>query len=153
MISDRGIENYLCNALAYMPGSFARLVFLTSLRDPYTGHYIHEGWSSCASPAEVHKLLHEAHRIAFESVLEMPLSGVARELRKHFESLGKVEPPVASLWLELEPYREMIPQGSPAICRRLFISQLRLGLEILVHDPAWPCLQEPVASPLQPLDQ
>lgn len=153
MISDSGIENYLCNALAYLPSSFAKLMFLTSLRDPYTGHYIHEGWASCSSPTEVHKMLHEAHRIAFESVLEMSLSGIARELRKHFESLGEIEPSVASLWLELEPYREMIPQGSPAICRRLFTSQLRLGLEILVHDPVWPRSQEPVSSRLPPLDQ
>lgn len=153
MIPENTIASYLCNALAYLPSSFAKLVFLTSLRDPYTGRYVHEGWASCSSPDEVHEMLHEAHRIAFQAVLELPLLGMARELRKHFQSLEEAERRAAEVWLELEPYREMIPQGSPEICRRLFISQVRLALELLVHDPEWSCLKEPVSSPLQPPGQ
>lgn len=152
MLWEDQLASYLSHALASLPGPFAKLVFLTSLRDPYTGHYIHEGWASCASSDEVHAMLREAHRIAFESALELSLIATARELRKHFQALGEPdESRVAGLWLELEPYREMIPEGCPAISRKFFTSQLRFGLEVLTRAPHWSHLQEPVSSPLQPL--
>lgn len=152
MLTENGIVKYLTDALASLSSPFAKLVFLTSVRDPYTGHYIHEGWAHCSSPQEVHEMLREAHRIAFESLLELSVVEIARELRRHFESLDQVESSVASLWIDLEPYREMIPQGSPEISRRFFTSQVHLGLELLLCDPEWAPLKEPVASQLQQPD-
>lgn len=143
--------SYLSRALAYVSGPFERLVFLTSLRDHYTGRYIHEGWATCCSTELVHVTVRDAHRAAFDAVLQLPLVAVARDLREHFRSLGEVEElRVACLWLELEPYREMIPEGCPEISRRFFISQLHFALELLTRLPHWPHLEEPNAWPHQP---
>jgi hypothetical protein len=149
MLPEDQLASYLNHALASAPSPFARLVFLTSLRDPYTGRYIHEGWASCSSPDEIHAMLRQAHRIAFESVLGLSLISISRELRRHFQALGEVESCVADFWLELEPYREMIPQGCPEISRKLFTLQVRFALKILTHAPHWSHLTEPTSSLLQ----
>jgi len=43
---EKPISRYLQNVLDALPSAFAQLVFLSSLRDPYTGRYLHEGWAS-----------------------------------------------------------------------------------------------------------
>lgn len=154
----RGVESlrrYIDGALHSLESPLKRLVFLASLRDAYTGHYLHEGWVSVSSPEEVNQLLQSAHLTAFEAVLKLALIGVCKELREHFSSLARLERETAELWLEVEPFHDMIPQGCSAIARQLFVSQIRRALEVLVHAPDWPELAEPAASqppqPAQPL--
>jgi len=148
MLPGDSLSRYLTQALSSLPGPLASLVFLSSLRDHYNGRYLHEGWASCSSPGEVHEKLRSAHLRVFESLLELPMLEYARELRRHIHSLGEDEARVVALWQEMEPYNEMIPEGSSPVGRQLFMSQLRLALEVLALAPDWRCLQAPAASPL-----
>lgn len=150
MLRENAIFRYLDNALGSLPSPFARLVFLSSLRDPYTGHYFHEGWASVSSVGDVNTTLRETHRTVFDSVVDLSLITLTRELRKHFQSLGEAELRTASLWLQTEPFHEMIPEGCPLLSRKFFISQLRLALEVLAKAPNWAYLEEPAASPFPP---
>jgi hypothetical protein len=150
MLRENPISRYLHNALGSLPSPFAQLVFLASLRDPYTGHYFHEGWASVSSPADVNATLRETHRTVFNSVVDLSLVPLTRELRRHFASLGEAELRVANLWLQTEPYHEMIPEGCPLLSRKFFISQVRLALEVLSQAPGWTYLEEPTASPFPP---
>lgn len=129
------IEEFLDNSLAALTTPLLQLVFLSSLRDSYTGHYVHEGWYGLASPSEVSTLLRNVHRQKFRQVATLPLLDLAGQLREHFESLGKPGIQTAKLWLELEPFRDMIPEASLQIERSLFISQMRLSLELLLSAP------------------
>jgi len=146
MLRENAISRYLDNALGSLPSPFAQLVFLASLRDPYTGHYFHEGWASISSAADVNSTLRETHRAVFEAVTGLSLMPLTRELRKHFQCLGEAELRVAKLWLQTEPYHEMIPEGCPLLSRKFFISQVRLALEVLAAAPNWAYLEEPGAS-------
>jgi hypothetical protein len=148
MLQENSISRYLNSALGSLPTPFAQLVFLTSLRDPYTGHYLHEGWTSVSSAAEVNVVLREAHGSIFESVADLSLISLSRELRKHFQSLGEAEVRTANLWLAIEPYYQMIPEECSQLSRRFFISQIRFALEVLLRAPSWPHLEEPISSPL-----
>ncbi len=148
MLREQPISRYLQNVLEALPSAFAQLVFLSSLRDPYTGRYLHEGWASISTPEEVNRALRETHRSVFEAVVSLSLMDLSRELRKHFSSLGQVEIRVANLWLETEPYYEMIPEGCSLLARRFFISQFRSALEVLIQAPGWTYLEEPASSPL-----
>ena len=152
MNSSERLENYLSRSLDSLEGPLAQLVYLTSLRDPYTGRYLHEGWASVVPATSVHSALRDAHRSSFESVVTLMLPDLCAELRRHFRSLGEEESRVAKLWLETEPYYEMIPEGCPQLSRKFFISQVRVGLEILLHAPNWKFLAEPAALPFQQLD-
>jgi hypothetical protein len=149
MIIEDPVSRYLQHAMSMLPTPFARLVFLTSMRDHYTGHYLHEGWASASSSEEVNAAMGEMHRQVFEVVATLPLLDLCKEIRKHFDSLGETELRTANFWLETEPYYEMIPAGYPQVARKLFISQVCLALEVLVRAPNWKCLEESASSPPQ----
>jgi hypothetical protein len=151
MIREDPVSRYLLHAMSVLPTHFARLVFLASMRDHYTGQYLHEGWAGASSPEEVSAALGQMHRHVFEVVAILPLLDLCKEIRKHFESLGETELRTAKFWLETEPYYEMIPAGYPLLAHKLFISQIRLALEILVRAPKWDRLETSTSSPpLQP---
>jgi len=152
MLLEDPVSRYLQNAMSMLPTPFARLVFLTSMRDHYTGHYLHEGWASASSSEEVNAALGQMHRQVFEVVATLSLLDLCREIRKHFHSLGEAELRAANFWLETEPYYEMIPAGYAQLARKLFISQVRLALEVLVRAPTWQCLEASASWPLQPPD-
>ena len=149
MLVDK-LNRQVRHTFSYLPTPFSQLSFLTSLRDPYTGRYLHEGWYWVGSADEVHVSLRRVHEETFELVMKLPLVEVCRELRRHFESVGKPEESSARLWLNLEPYREMIPEGCSELERSLFLSQMKTALTILLSVPRWPLLQEPDAWPSQP---
>lgn len=152
MITDKLIRQ-LEYSLDSLPSAFARLVFLASIRDAYTGHYLHEGWGTIASPEEVHEALRTSHGEVFSSVVGLSLIELWRELKEHFASLGRPERETAKLWIEIEPYREMVPQGCLAIERKLFLSQLKLALQVLICSPELVVDQEePAASQPPRLD-
>ena len=147
MIRENPVARYLLHAMSALPTPFARLVFLASLRDQYTGEYVHQGWATTSSAEEVSAALGTMHRQVFEIVTVLPLLDLCREIRKHFDSIGATEAQTASFWLETEPYYEMIPAGYAPLGRELFISQIRLALEVLVRSPKWRYLEESSALP------
>lgn len=147
------LKRYIAQAIESSESSFACLVFVGSLRDAYTGRYIHEGWSGLGSETEIHATLRDVHCLVFEWVLRLSVIELGRELRRHFRSLGSPEPDAARLWLEIEPFRDLIPQGCSRALREFFISQVRNALEILRRAPEWPELAGPVASPRSQLAQ
>jgi hypothetical protein len=150
MLRDDSVSRYLSEALASLPGPLAQLLFLASLRDHYTGRYVHEGWAGYSTPEEVHELLMRKHREVFEFMGSHSLIDFSRELRSHFRALGEDEARVVALWRELEPYKGMIPEGCSRVSRELFSSQLGLALEVLAKAPDWEYLQVPDASPPPP---
>jgi hypothetical protein len=152
MIREDPVSRYLLHAMSVLPTPFARLIFLASMRDHYTGQYLHEGWASASSSEEVNAALGQMHRHVFEIVATLPLLELSKEIRKHFDSLGETELQTANFWLETEPYYEMIPAGYTQLPRKLFISQVRLALEILVRAPQWSCLETSVSLLPQPPD-
>ena len=150
MRQEHDISRYLSRVFDSLPSPFAQLAFLASLRDPYTGHYVHEGWATVCSPAEVNVTLRDTHQSVFASVAGLSLVELSRELRKHSRSIGEAERRAATLWLETEPYHEMIPEGCASLSRKYFISQVHFALELLVHAPTWEYLEEPTSSVPKP---
>lgn len=148
---DNVVSRYLVHAMSVLRTPFARLIFLASTRDHYTGQYFHEGWACESSAEKVNLELGKMHRQVFEAVASLSLVDLCKEIRGHFDSLGEIESRTASFWIETEPYREMVPSGYPELARKLFISQVRLALEILVQAPNWEQLAESAASPHPPL--
>lgn len=147
MLPDRSLPRYLKDALESLVTPFAQLVWLVSLRDQYSGRYLHEGWTGMASPAELHRLLVGTHLEVFDRLVRLSLVSFAREVRIHFRTLSQDESRAVRLWLELEPYREMIPEGCPVVLREFFISQFRLALRLLARAPDWTYLRVPASSP------
>jgi len=148
------LQEHLEQALEYLSAAFAQLAFLSSVRDSYTGRYLHEGWCSIASPEEVHRVLRKTHHEVFDRVLDLTLAQMRRELSEYLRSASEAgrEETGARVWLELESHRDMIPQGCSPLDRDLFLSQVRTVLGMLVNAREFPPPEEQSASKRLPLD-
>lgn len=149
----RSLKHYIAQAVHSADTPFAALIFFGSLRDAYSGRYLHEGWGQMASAEEIHSALHETHQTIFNSVLRLSLADLSRQLRLHFEALNQPERQTSGWWLEVEPFRDLIPQGCSLVLRELFVSKVKTALQVLCYAPAWSDLAAPAALPEQPLDR
>jgi hypothetical protein len=134
--------------LASLPGEFARIVYLASLRDAYSGRYLHEGWAGVASPQAVHDALQARHNELLTAASALSLDSLAEQVERHFATLSEDPVALARLWLELEPFREALPAGASPIQREFFISQMRLALRMIAGSLMREAL--PVTSALPP---
>src|SRR6266581_6606696 len=150
----RSLKRYIAQAVHSADTPLAALVFFGSLRDAYSGHYLHEGWRQMASAEEIHSVLRETHQSLFNSVLGLSLIDLSKQLRMHFQALNRPERETSVWWIDVEPYRDLIPQGCSVVMRELFVSNVKIALEVLCHSPGWSELAvAPVASPLRQPDQ
>jgi hypothetical protein len=133
----RTLEENLELSFKHLPTAFAKLAFLSTVRDPYTGKYLHEGWTLIRCSEEIHSFLRDAHREVFEFVCSMPIARLCGELRDYLRSFSTPWQDTIGLWNELESYREMIPQGVCIEEREFFISQMQVALQVLAQAPDW----------------
>jgi len=125
----------LQRSLDALQAPFPQLVFLSSLRDPYTGRYLHEGWATIESAQEVHSRIRQTHLAVFQRVLQSSLAEMCLQLQSHFQTLEGETSTVAKLWLEAEPFREMMPIGCWPLERKFFIAQMTSALAALARCP------------------
>ena len=133
----RTIEQHLEVALDHLPSSFAKLAFLAAVRDPYTGRYLHEGWTLAGSRDEIHETLRRAHQEMFEFVCSMPMPELCAELNRYFRGLSSPFEQTVQVWTEVESYRDMMPQGLCVEEREFFVSQMRIAMKVLITAPDW----------------
>lgn len=148
------IDQHLEQILERLPTAFSRLAFLASVRDTSSGRYLHEGWFSLASPEEIHEVMRKTHVGIFGEVLSRSLDETCGELGEYLRSIaedgGRTR--TARVWLDLESYREMIPQGCSFLERELFFSQVRAALRLLTLAPDRPPRRERFAWRSRRLD-
>jgi hypothetical protein len=144
------LHKLLQRTMAALDAPFERLVFLASIRDSYTGRYLHEGWAQVAGGEEIHETARQMHHAAFHSLLQATLLELGEEVRRHFQSLKGEEGRMARAWLETEPYREMLPAGCSVMEREYFVSQMRLALALVAESATSNALPPSDASPPPP---
>src|SRR5712691_4232924 len=83
----RVIQDFTLTTLAGIPGHFARLAYLASLRDLSSGRYEHAGLSAVYPDEAVQQSLELCHEQIFERVLESPLATQQSELRECLERM------------------------------------------------------------------
>lgn len=134
--SSRGpAETDLWNrTLSRIPTAFGRLVYLSGLIDVNTGRYKHFGLIQVYSEDEADEALRRAHAEAFREWLNYSLRRQRGDLEEYLESLGGDREMVLRSWLQLTPYRNLIPPGASEASRLLYISDLELILEVLRNE-------------------
>ena len=126
----RVVQDFTVNSLAGIPGPFARLVYVASLRDLSSGRYEHQGLVALYPEEAVQQALELCHEQIFERILEMPLERQLEDLRNCLAAMEGGLPAVVSHWRQLEPYRVLLPENAPGYLKELFFSNLRALLEI-----------------------
>ena len=125
------IQDFTLTTLAGIPGPFARLVYISSLRDLSSGRYEHAGLSAMYPDEAVQQSLELCHEQIFERVLETPLAQQKQDLRTCLEQMQGGLLPTVAHWRRMEAYRVLMPEPAPAYLKDLFCSNLRALLEIL----------------------
>lgn len=149
------LKKYIVSAVQSAGTPFQALIFLSSLRDAYTGRYVHEGWGA-ADPNdidEVHTTVQEFHESLFAWTVRLPVVDLAKILRHHFSGLDAPERQTCLMWLAIEPFRDLIPERCSAPLREFFVSQIKAALEVLCRTPDWMDLAAPIESPPLQLDR
>jgi hypothetical protein len=134
----RVIQDFALTTLADIPGLYARLVYLASLRDLSSGRYEHAGLAALYPDAAVQQALQLCHEQIFERILEAPLSTQQEDLRACLAGMEGGLSAAVSHWRRNEAYRLFLPEAVPDYLKDLFCSNLRALLEILdeQHSPA-----------------
>lgn len=134
----RIIHDFASTTLAAIPGMFARLTYVASLRDLSSGAYEHSGLELLYPKEAVQQALTRCHEELFERLLEMSLAAQENDLRA---CLAGMEGGLASAvehWTKMESYRVLIPEAAPDYLKTLFCSNVRALLEILRKDARRP---------------
>jgi hypothetical protein len=130
----RVIQDFTLTTLAGIPGLFARLAYLASLRDLSSGRYKHAGLSALYPEEAIQQALQLCHEQIFERILESPLSSQQEDLRACLAGMEGGLSGAASHWRRIESYRFLVPEAVPDYLKDLFCSNLRALLEILVEE-------------------
>jgi hypothetical protein len=136
--------------LAGMASDLARLIYLASTRDYNSGMYHHEGFAARYGQEQALDALQTAHREIFCRLVALPLEELVSDLECYVRMSREAATGFIQAWQELEPYRVAVPMEVDATMVRLFLSNIRLALEVL----RWRQEQNQTcqsASSLQPL--
>jgi hypothetical protein len=130
----RVVQDFTQTTLAAIPGLFARLSYLASLRDLSSGRYGHSGLSALYPDAAIQQALQLCHEQIFERILESPLSSQQEDLRACLAGMEGGLSEAAAHWHRIQSYRVLVPEAVPDYLKDLFCSNLRALLEILVEE-------------------
>src|SRR5262249_19173482 len=109
---------------------YGKLCYVSSLRNPKTGRYEHDGLASLYSEDSVQEALAQCHEEIFSRILELPLIQQERDLRKCLEAAGDQSQPVIDSWLKTRFFRSLCPDGLPDYLGQLFSSNMTALLSI-----------------------
>ena len=117
-----------------LSGSFARLAYLASLRNPSTDIYAHDRLSAVYGQEPLQVALAKCHEELFERLLEMPLAQQEEDLRQFLGTFPEGVPEgVRSCQAKAESW---IPKEVPDYLKELFRSNLTALLELFrEHNP------------------
>jgi hypothetical protein len=117
------------NYLEPLKGGFQRLAYLSGLREPSSGRYLHDSLAPIYGSERVDEVIAGCHEEVFERLLEMPLNSQREDLRLYLNLLpGSFEENVKSCQ---ENAKRWMPPYSPSYLKELFCSNVSALLELL----------------------
>jgi hypothetical protein len=131
---NRKIVQDFTTTLAGIPGLFARLIYMGSLRDLSSGRYEHAGLSALYPEEALQQALQLCHEQIFERILETPLSSQHEDLRACLAAMQGGLSAAVTHWHRMESYRVLVPEQSPDYLKELFYSNLRALLGVLQEE-------------------
>ena len=119
------------NTLSQIPSVFGRLVYLASLRNANSGRYEHHGLALVFGEDEANRALKKSHSRVFREWLTFNLEQQKVDLDLYLSGLNEDKRTVLTTWLELAPYRNLIPFTLRGVEKRLYTADLKALLELM----------------------
>lgn len=124
-------EDLQRRTLSQIPCDFARLIYLASMRDYNSAIYHHDGLEACHGQEQARDALEASHRDIFCRLVTLSLEGLVTELEAYVRASHESADGIIHAWQELEPYRVAVPMEADSTMVQLFLSNIRLALEVL----------------------
>src|SRR5260221_10466041 len=114
--------------LAQFGYDFARLIYLSSLRDFSTGEYHHDGLAHSFSESAASAALTTSHQQVFYDLTSAPLESFVAQIDRFIRSSSKDCDQILSAWERLEAYRLTVPSDCDELTRPLFKSNVKISI-------------------------
>lgn len=124
-------DDLIGRTLASLPSDLARLIYLATTRDYNSGMYHHEGLAARYGLEPARVALKRAHKDIFCKLVALSLEELVVELEIYVRMSREAPSGFIHAWQELEPYRVAVPMEVDSTMVQLFLSNIRLALEIL----------------------
>ena len=124
-------DDLVRRTLSSIKCDLARLIYLASTRDYNSGMYHHEGLSARYGPEKARDALQAAHRDIFYRLVALRLEELVNEVESYVRISHEAPTEFIHAWQELEPYRVAVPMEVDSTMVQLFLSNIRLALEVL----------------------
>lgn len=119
------------NTLSRIPSVFGRLVCVSSLRNPNNGRYEHYGLAQRHGEDEANRAIKKSHSQIFAEWLTFSLEQQKKDLELYISEMPDDPATVLDTWINLAPYRNLIPASVRGVERRLYSRDLTALLEVL----------------------
>jgi len=117
--------------LAQMGNDFARLLYLSSLRDFSTGEYHHHGLATSFSESAASGALTACHQELFYSLVLLPLESFVVQIDRFIRSTHKDYENVLSASEKLQAYNTAVPSDCDEMAADLFRSNIKIAMALL----------------------
>jgi len=124
-------EDLKIRSLAQMGNDFARILYLSSLRDFSTGEYHHHGLATSFSESAASGALTACHQELFYSLVMLPLESFVAQIDRFIRSTHKDYQSVLSAWENLQAYNTAVPSVCDQMAADLFRSNIRVTMAFL----------------------
>lgn len=131
----RVIDDFTARTLAAIPGDYARLAYVASLREGEQG-YRHDGLAARFSEDSVGEALRFCHEELFARVLEMPLERQEWDLRHCLGGMPAGFWDAVREWRAERAYQAMVPDDLPEYLSDLFCSNVSTLLTLYADEAA-----------------
>jgi hypothetical protein len=129
--TDSAREDLRMRTLAPIGYDFARLVYLSSLRDFHTGEYHHHGLALSYSESAAAAALAACHREVFYDLTLSSLEAFVEQVERFVRSSGYDFEKTMRAWESLEGYRVTIPADCDPLSVALFHSNVKIAIALL----------------------
>jgi hypothetical protein len=123
------IEDLWRVTLSQIPSLLGRLVYLSSLRDPNTGSYSHQGLAMRFSVREADAAILQSHESSFTQWLQLKVVEQREDCELYWSSLLEDRKLVADMWISTESYRSLFPASASPAQRLDFNTHMEIMLE------------------------
>ena len=130
----RIIQDFTETTLSAIPGMFARLTYMASLRDLSSGAHEHAGLEVLYPKEAIRQALEQCHEELFARTLELPLEAQVEDLRLCLQAMQGGLCSAVEHWQNVEAYRVLLPEHAPDYLKKLFCSNVQALLTILQKD-------------------
>ena len=122
------------NTLSQIPSVYGRLTYLAGLRNINTGRYEHHGLALIFSQKEADEALRQSHIKAFAEWIGFTLEQQKADLDLYLSDQEEMKRRVLENWLQLQPYKALIPTSAAGAERALFLADLDALLTLLKNE-------------------